>query len=150
MSENKPGFQFVQRMKTWYPASPATDSGYVALYFVNGDGQVGESRVFNHMPVAWPPIKQGSWLGSLSDAAATAETIPCRWRCFYSLFIHLKAYKFLWTVCEVNTTGWQQDGSKNSVQKLAHRLPFVIQWTWLSNSVFSLVRHLPQHSERLP
>lgn len=33
--------------------------------------------------------------GSPDQAAAAAETIRYCWRCFYSLFIRLKAYKFL-------------------------------------------------------
>ena len=44
--------------------------------------------------------------------------LPLRFLLFF-FFIHLKAYKFLWTLCEVNTTGWQYD---SSAQQPAHHL----------------------------
>lgn len=47
---------------------------------VNCDGWAAELSGFNHMPVAWPQIKQGSWQSSLHYVAA--ETI-----CYVKVFL---------------------------------------------------------------
>ena len=69
----KADFKSLERSKqARFAARPDPDSDSV-----NGDGGAGESSGFNHMPVAWPQIKRGSWQSSLHYAGA-AETICYR------------------------------------------------------------------------